>query len=445
MKEPIKKIFRKYFEEIKNDIDDYFNHCLDFSVPYSSIFENAKMISDDIFVSSKLPVTFNNLQKKINKKIYLAIIESIENLFKQKKYKVHIDNKSCKDNNVFVFNIEKDNDSSIFLFKTKLGMLHFYDIFEDSYSDYIDNEMILDIQKFIDDGYKINVIINDFLCLSDFYEVDVDDKIIDVSLISFLFNFFLITEIDFLFNSIKKLTIGIDEYLSNKKITNQFDLNDIYIRSMSSLNEISKEFFHSELDNIIFDINFDLLIQKNVPEEFAKTFLTSEWLYVNLGFCSFLDNTFILASYFKSVEQLLYYFLKNHVGENILSQYINKKDTSKIMLMQMKNILLSIENNYVFNHFPKFKEEFMDLLDNWILHDRNGFLHKDIITSHDKIWDIRINTHKIILLLFVIFNGEKYIKKFKKIKCSCCGNDYFSLRNKNICRDCFEKEEDIPF
>ena len=40
--------------------------------------------------------------------------------------------------------------------------------------------------------------------------------------------------------------------------------------------------------------------------DFAKSFITSEWLYKKYVFSKELDNTYIVAGYLKSVEQLLF-------------------------------------------------------------------------------------------------------------------------------------------
>ena len=80
---------------------------------------------------------------------------------------------------------------------------------------------------------------------------------------------------------------------------------------------IEKQFFG--------DKNYELLLGSS---DFAQSYMTAEWLYSSLKSAGSIDLTSIAMGYFKSIEQMLFAFLRNHTQEmdgNIRRIYVGKE------------------------------------------------------------------------------------------------------------------------
>lgn len=143
-------------------------------------------------------------------------------------------------------------------------------------------------------------------------------------------------------------------------------------------------------------INCDML-------NWIKTLFTSEYMFKQLNFLPYIDNTVIVAGYLKSIEQLLYFmfitYYKEHQvmfdGEEIkIKNLLMKK---KFMLRKAYNIL---ENSSIFQN-ENLKSLLLNKFDNWILNSRNGYFHKDLIETMESVENIRKETFEIIILLLL--------------------------------------------
>lgn len=129
--------------------------------------------------------------------------------------------------------------------------------------------------------------------------------------------------------------------------------------------------------------------------DFAKSFLTSEWLYKKYVTLDKLDNTFIVAGYLKSIEQLLWdIIVLTGVGRKIKDVKITTKedDTIDKTLGALEWFIGSWYNsNLYLNSFVGDKNEVVDYLRaqiaDWRANRRNGYFHKHEL-SHKKNVDL---------------------------------------------------------
>jgi len=134
--------------------------------------------------------------------------------------------------------------------------------------------------------------------------------------------------------------------------------------------------------------------------DFAKSYLTSEYLYRHFKDNPMFDYTPIVSGYLKSIEQLLhaicesYYKWKNipkDFLEYTLGKYISdikKERVFKRELLPVKNTIISCLNSY--------RAE-----------SRNNLFHKDYFNSWDQVEQIRTNT--IFLYVALLGSVEPYI------------------------------------
>jgi hypothetical protein len=129
--------------------------------------------------------------------------------------------------------------------------------------------------------------------------------------------------------------------------------------------------------------------------DFAKSFLTSEWLYKKYVTLDKLDNTFIVAGYLKSIEQLLWdIIVLTGVGRKIKDVKITTKEDNTIdkTLGALEWFIGSWYNsNLYLNSFVGDKNEVVDYLRaqiaDWRANRRNGYFHKHEL-SHKKNVDL---------------------------------------------------------
>ena len=142
--------------------------------------------------------------------------------------------------------------------------------------------------------------------------------------------------------------------------------------------------------------------------DFAKSFLTSEWLFKKYFSLEEMDNTFIVAGYLKSIEQLLWDIISlvgqgrpirgGTVGANSPSNHI---DTT---LGSLQGFLTDYDNDDLFSTvFHTSKHFVMNYLgaqlSDWRSKYRNGFFHKHNLEDREKIDAIRDETFFLYLLI----------------------------------------------
>ena len=166
--------------------------------------------------------------------------------------------------------------------------------------------------------------------------------------------------------------------------------------------DLDSENFNT-IKNLFINERYEILLGK---EDFSESFLTSEWLYKNYVKSKEMDNTFIVAGYLKSVEQLLWKILtlkgckeefkgiNPHTGDDIikntlgdLEHFIGNYDNKKIYGKLFGNEVYNVQNylNEVMKH--------------WRKNYRNGYFHKDKINDPNNIKKIREETYFLYMLI----------------------------------------------
>jgi hypothetical protein len=141
--------------------------------------------------------------------------------------------------------------------------------------------------------------------------------------------------------------------------------------------------------------------------DFAESYLTSEWLYKKYFALDELDNTFIVAGFLKSIEQLLWdiiYLIGQ--GREIKHVVISEENQEVIdkTLGSLQYFLSDWSNDDLFqNSFGTGKHYVMGYLkrqiSDWRKQYRNGYFHKHNLTDQAKIEAIREETYFLYLLI----------------------------------------------
>ena len=150
--------------------------------------------------------------------------------------------------------------------------------------------------------------------------------------------------------------------------------------------------------------------------DFANAFMTSEWLYKKYIALADLDNTFIVAGYLKSIEQLLWdiIYLKGQGSQ------IKKKGNRDTVILDDNNLEII---DTTLGSLEKFLKEYADdsifeasfggntsfilnylkkQLSTWHTKNRNGYFHKDNLRNLESIETIRNAT---IFLHFLVMGS----------------------------------------
>lgn len=143
--------------------------------------------------------------------------------------------------------------------------------------------------------------------------------------------------------------------------------------------------------------------------DFAKSFLTSEWLYKKYFSLAELDNTFIVAGYLKSIEQMLWdiiYILGQGraIGRDAIT--IEKDNVSDIdtTLGSLQFFIANYSNEDLFEsafgYGKGYVRNYLKVqLNDWRDEYRNGFFHKDNLNDKSKIDTIREETYFLYFLI----------------------------------------------
>ena len=165
---------------------------------------------------------------------------------------------------------------------------------------------------------------------------------------------------------------------------------------------IKKGFFFDEQSKTTikngFEQKIDILFSEN---DYAKSFLTSEWLYANYMHNDGLDKTYIVTGYLKALEQLLFWLIPktaNKAKINIAANggFINIEVTSyefyKATLGNMVYFLRDINNRKIYESTISRAalSTLTSVINEWVQKGRNGYFHKDNIEKREVIDDIRL-------------------------------------------------------
>ena len=141
--------------------------------------------------------------------------------------------------------------------------------------------------------------------------------------------------------------------------------------------------------------------------DFAKSFLTSEWLFKKYFSLQEMDNTFIVAGYLKSIEQLLWDIIyiigqgRQVRGVTIEEDNFEDIDTT---LGSLQYFITNYSNDDLFENVFGSSTHFVmrylqSQLSAWRSKYRNGYFHKHNLEDKDKIDAIRDETFFLYLLI----------------------------------------------
>lgn len=141
--------------------------------------------------------------------------------------------------------------------------------------------------------------------------------------------------------------------------------------------------------------------------DFAKSFLTSEWLIKKYFSLPEMDNTFIVAGYLKSIEQLLWNII--HIigqGRQMRGKTIEDDNAKDIdtTLGSLQCFIMDYDNDDLFENVFGTSTHFVmrylgDQLSAWRRKYRNGYFHKCNLDDKERVYAIRNETFFLYLLI----------------------------------------------
>lgn len=150
-------------------------------------------------------------------------------------------------------------------------------------------------------------------------------------------------------------------------------------------------------------------------KDYADSFISSEWLFHKYENTTRLDNTYKVAGYFKSIEQLLWRIVfllgsgRNISGKNGSSVEVSITNDALInkTLGSLQYFLTNYSNSDLFSDAfgegKRFVINYLGMLISlWREKNRNGYFHKDNLQDLDKVIQIREQT----LFLYMVILGS---------------------------------------
>lgn len=142
-------------------------------------------------------------------------------------------------------------------------------------------------------------------------------------------------------------------------------------------------------------------------KEYANSFLTSEWLLKKYCTLDELDNTFIVAGYLKSIEQLLWEIIRivgkgRLLRDKVISEENN--DCIDTTLGSLEYFLSDNGNSDLFRDVFGVSKHYVikylrTQLRKWRITYRNGYFHKDQLKDRDRIETIRREAIYLYMLI----------------------------------------------
>lgn len=151
-------------------------------------------------------------------------------------------------------------------------------------------------------------------------------------------------------------------------------------------------------------------------EDFASSYIASEWLFENLNNNDLMEKTYIVTGYIKSIEQLLAYMIQKSANPNeqigvldgggITNVDINSPDFYKATLGNMTYYLKAFSSSHIYlDSLPRGAiRDINSIIKDWVQEERNGYFHKDNVYSTERVSEIR---GKTLLLYFLIISAIK--------------------------------------
>lgn len=185
------------------------------------------------------------------------------------------------------------------------------------------------------------------------------------------------------------------------------------------LNEIDllygRETYYNSLTKYIWQIPISY---KCRHFKWLVSLISSESLFIKIGFLPGMDNTLVISGYLKSLELLLSnLIIDNAIEEGYLSYvfidgeriFINKDNIDKVSHIMLGEIIKYIRNSRNFIKSEEKRMELCKLLKKWKDTTRNGYFHKDTLLDLEKVEKARKDTFRISLQIINEFINRPHI------------------------------------
>lgn len=224
-----------------------------------------------------------------------------------------------------------------------------------------------------------------------------------------------------LFNEKSKKIIGYNTVISpTEKAIEKFKIKcrDTLINA-SAFQNIPKD-FNVDYETLKYNYLERQLWRTMISDNnFAISFITSEWFYNMYQLTENLDLTTVVSGYLKSIEQLLFAIIKLSEGSGITVKVKDKgvveltKDNEDIIdttLWALENVIKHNDKILVINKYAK--NCLLEIIDNWRGKQRNGYFHKHNLHSLDKAEEIRQTALQLYFLILGSFSikDEQFVQ-----------------------------------
>lgn len=176
-----------------------------------------------------------------------------------------------------------------------------------------------------------------------------------------------------------------------------------------SVSDIREETFNTIKSTFLEGGRYKVLLG-NV--DFAESFITSEWLYKKYFAFDELDNTFIVAGFLKSIEQLLWRIIfmlgqGRHLRGVVISDSTEEEIDKTLGALQY--FLSDRDNADLFQNVFTTSRQFVinylkRQISDWRKQYRNGYFHKHNLKEKECIEEIREETYFLYLLILGSIN-----------------------------------------
>lgn len=133
---------------------------------------------------------------------------------------------------------------------------------------------------------------------------------------------------------------------------------------------------------------------------YAKSFLTSEYLFKYFKNNPMFDYTPIVSGYIKSIEQLLYAICKNYLFS------INRKENMGSWTMGRYKCLIDDYEEILRPEIRSDKNIILDCLESYRVESRNHLFHRDYFNDWKRVEQIRNNTIFLYVVLLSAINDD---------------------------------------
>ena len=409
MKEIIRAEYDELIAKIQLEVDNFFNYSKDISSMNQHYLDSVTLcyfLNEYGFPAREIP----DINLKINELIEIFIINSFKKMFKFYGYSVKTSGNYdflVNDGKSQPFHLRFRRFSNIYQYQDASGnwRLRFFkpidfggikkDLYKDNPDtalDFISRELGRVSDK--EDEKDVFVVLNTTeSCILDQDTVDLLNGFTDI------FSFQKYAELNFLGAKDAKYLVRLSSNLA-EDVKRIVDARVNEIIDFTSFYQAIKE---GVLDGTEFKIPATEIEEKlmtieqklsdgGVKPDWFVSFETSEWLWSRFGKISYFDNTFIIASYFKSVEQLLSKAISdlNHVKKMTLGELCVYIDETNIPVPAFQKSIQS-------------RAKFVSLLNHYTQEYRNNFMHSKNTENWNILRAVRNNTIQLMCIILYVF------------------------------------------